>query len=424
MTIDKYKDFPTDHDGHCFRNSSHNPASAEYFLAAEAANDLLLDEVGQYRGDDIAIFCRKVSADNDTRAPKNTIQEQANIIGEAADGIAEHIPDKGHTIKNVNNGFYNARDKNPSMGGAQCVSNVRIKTMHTDLRRALDTCIAAGNTEAAQCECLKQMYATVPHHSGDHSQCFQPKYCSYLQVKNENPSWTEEQLETEALNRTKRHGHYMSIGLKARTILEDVVKAMFNEKSIERIASNGCSNASEAMFGTIAMYSEGKRLNLDQTDAWKAMAELAVCVTGKGNKEKTHRQLSELLGIELTSAEIESMLKQAKRCEEDRKRLNGEDAKKQRMRTSLMRASVMGKEAAKKTSYRRAQVPLGESAKSSVKKKKSTTVRKCGICRQPGHTAPQCTLPRSTKRLKNPIEWNVNAPTPKKPRKAIKLIEW
>ncbi len=140
-------------------------------------------------------------------------------------------------------------------------------------------------------------------------------------------------------------------------------------------------------------------------------------------QEKTHRQLSEILGIELTSAEIEIILKQAKRCEQDRKRLNGEDAKNQRMRTSLMRAAVMGKEAAKKTSYRRAQVPLGESAKSSVKKK-STTVRKCSICRQPGHTARQCTLPRSTKRLKNPIEWDVNVPTPKKPRKAIKLIEW
>ena len=93
------------------------------------------------------------------------------------------------------------------------------------------------------------------------------------------------------------------------------------------------------------------------------------------------------------------MLKQAKRCEQDRKRLIGEDAKNQRMRTSMTRATVMGKEAAKKTSYRRGQVPLSESAKSSVKKK-STTVRKCGICRQPGHTAWQCTLPRSTKKLK------------------------
>jgi len=356
VTIDQYSQFSSDHKGHCFRNSNINPASAEYHLAADAARDLLLDEAGEYRGDELAIFCRRISADNDTRAPKNAIQEQVNIIGKAAEDKGEHNPDQGHTVKNANNKFYKTRDQNPSMGGARCVSNVRIKSFHTDLRKAIVECTNEGNNAAAQAKCLKQMYATIPHHSGDHSQCFQEKCCTYLKVKNANPAWTEEEVETEAAMRSLRHrGEYMSIGMKARKILEDVVKSMFNEKSIGRIAAGGCSNASEALFGTIVMFSEGKRLNLDQTDGWKAMAELAVCITGQGNRDKTHRQLSALLGIELTAAEIASLEKQAKKNEQDRKRLNGESAKNQRTKTSLMRAKVMGKDSSKKESYRSAQ---------------------------------------------------------------------
>jgi hypothetical protein len=63
---------------------------------------LLLDDEGEYLGDDIAIFMGKVAADSDTRAPKAGICEQAHIIGDAAEGLGDHDPDIGHVQKDQN----------------------------------------------------------------------------------------------------------------------------------------------------------------------------------------------------------------------------------------------------------------------------------------------------------------------------------
>jgi hypothetical protein len=45
-----------EHEGICYRNSKHNPASAEEYQAADIARMLLLDDEGEYLGDDVAIF--------------------------------------------------------------------------------------------------------------------------------------------------------------------------------------------------------------------------------------------------------------------------------------------------------------------------------------------------------------------------------
>lgn len=90
VTIDQYSNFSMEHEGICYRNSKHNPASAEEYQAADIARMLLLDDEGEYLGDDVAIFMGKVAADNDTRAPKAAIREQAHIIGDAAEGLGDH----------------------------------------------------------------------------------------------------------------------------------------------------------------------------------------------------------------------------------------------------------------------------------------------------------------------------------------------
>ena len=51
------------------------------------------------------------------------------------------------------------------------------------------------------------------------------------------------------------------------------------------------------------MFSEGKRINVDHTDIWKTMLELSSCVTGNGNIEQTYIELSDHLGIPVTSVE-------------------------------------------------------------------------------------------------------------------------
>ena len=45
-----------------------------------------------------------------------------------------------------------------------------------------------------------------------------------------------------------------------------VLMKRFNLESIDRIADMACSNSAEGFWGMVTKFSEGKRLNLDQTD--------------------------------------------------------------------------------------------------------------------------------------------------------------
>jgi hypothetical protein len=119
-------------------------------------------------------------------------------------------------------------------------------------------------------------------------------------------------------------------------------------------------------------------------------------------------------------------LKQAtKKTEKDSIRSDGENARNQRTKSALLRTSTMGKESAKKTRHKSSKVPLSESA--TVSKKNKTSVRKCGTCRQPGHTAATCSMPKMTKRkVDKLLNWDdeaLDAPVSKKV-KAVKLFDW
>jgi len=368
----------------------------------------LLNEDGTYRGDDTAVFLGRISADNDTKSPNNFIREQANIIGDAADGKAEHDPDYGHVQKGVNNGMFHIREQNPSFKGARCLSNVRIKSMHSDFRKPIKQYKEEGiGNNDARSKCLRQIESVVYHHAGDHSKCFQAQYCTFIEVKNQHPAWTEEEIQTEAANRSKRHGgKSMSMGKKAIVTLSEFIAKTFNEKSIDRIARCGNSNASEAFWGSVIEFSEGKRKNLDQADTWASMLRLAVCNAGEGNRVKTHMETSTLLGTQVTAVERVQMKKAESKSAKDRVRNNGEDAKNQRSRSVLLRASTMGKESSKKTRHKSGKVPLSQSAKVSKHENKQPAIRKCGICRQPGHTATTCSMPKPTKRKADLMDWD------------------
>ena len=80
------------HDGICNKCGTHGPANSEEPMAKDAAKDLLLDKNGNYCGDHRACFLDKIGADNDTRATKNFIKVQNEIIGDAADDMkAYHV---------------------------------------------------------------------------------------------------------------------------------------------------------------------------------------------------------------------------------------------------------------------------------------------------------------------------------------------
>jgi hypothetical protein len=185
------------------------------------------------------------------------------------------------------------------------------------------------------------------------------------------------------------------------------------------------SNASEGFFSIITQYSEGKRLNLDQTDLWKNMCELTACNAGPGNKRKTHEEISGLLCIPVSPIESVRYDKMEKTQSKDRIRSLGNKVKRTRTRASLTNAAAMWKEASKSTRYKNSKVPTKESA--AVKKQRS-----CSKCHQIGHTPGSCNMPKLNKRTISYVDWNVNEESvlsrlAKRPRVIIPnvdLLEW
>ena len=94
------------HEGVHYKNSNLNPASVEESQSKMVSRLLLLDNLGNYIGNEVAIFGINISADNDTRAPSSFIWEQNQIIGDAADGLADYSPDRGHVMKCNNNALF------------------------------------------------------------------------------------------------------------------------------------------------------------------------------------------------------------------------------------------------------------------------------------------------------------------------------
>ena len=162
---------------------------------------------GGYVGDDTAIFAKVVTSDNDTRAPFSIIREQNDIIGSNANNVAEHLPDKGHVMKCQNNAMFKIRQEDKSYSGVNLLSNLRIKSLVSDIKEVVDDYEKNGYGEdIAREACIKQLETIVTHQCGDHTHCKHEKRCSYLKVKNAHPDWSEDEIAEEAALTSSRQG--------------------------------------------------------------------------------------------------------------------------------------------------------------------------------------------------------------------------
>ena len=130
---------------------------------------------------------------------------QNEIIGEAADVLTEHSPDKVHVMKYSNNDFFKLRDEDRSFNGVNCLSNLRIKGLNSDIKKVVDDykTNGYGNPEAMEA-CLGQLDAIVLHQCGNHDECKHGKWCTYLKVKTENLRWRAREIALEAANVSNR----------------------------------------------------------------------------------------------------------------------------------------------------------------------------------------------------------------------------
>lgn len=379
------------HDGKCTRSASYGPGSAEEHQAGDSGKRLLLDASGKYHGDDVAIFVDQVVADNDTRGPDNFIATQAEIIGPNADGIADHLPDIGHVIKLISNSLYKVRAVDPSFSGKDLLEPPRIRAMMADLRRALSKYSGHIGVEIERKECIKIINAIVPHHCGDHSAC-NISVCKFLQIKKECAGWTDQQVKEEHAKGSRFKGRYMALSTRGTAVLQEIFLSRFKEGNVDRVAKLCSSNDCENFFGRVAKLSEGKRLNLENSDLWKSMVLLAAASCG--HEEATKFGIAEKLGLRPNSVQKKASAqidKKRKRNHEESSSQKGKDRRKVAKMTQDVRR---GKSDQKGKRHISGKVPLTDSAKTTAKKEKAARrPRPCPNCGDPAHTKSACTMP-------------------------------
>ena len=138
-------------------------------------------------GPEEACFTDQLVTDGDTRGCKKIIERQCELLGELVRGIAEHIPDIGHFIKTISNGFYKYKTDFKEYSGVGCLTPVRIKTISSDISRHLrmykiDRDKPNAIPEVEKKKCLDNLESVVHHHCGNHKLC-SLDWCKYKQIE-------------------------------------------------------------------------------------------------------------------------------------------------------------------------------------------------------------------------------------------------
>ena len=97
------------------------------------------------------------------------LQIQRNIIDDAANGIDEHYSDLGHIIKDTNNDLFKTRTNNLSLNSKFCLTNFRIKSIHTDIRGTIQDYNKKLGDHGARQVHIDQLSCIIPRHCGDHT---------------------------------------------------------------------------------------------------------------------------------------------------------------------------------------------------------------------------------------------------------------
>ena len=411
FTVEDLSRFSLQHEGQCFRKSNYSSAGAEEYEGAKAGQGLLMNSQGEIRDASTCVFVDQLIADNDTSGPNNFIARQHAILGSVVDNKAEHFPDIGHTVKNSSNEMYKLRDKDTSFRGKNCLSNTRIKSISSDITKAVKDYNPYVGDEVKRKECLDQLRTIIRHHCNDHSLCKQEKFCSHLKVQNEHPTWSKKEIEAEAIKRSKRHKTHMDLSSEGIYVLEKIINKRFNEKTIDKIAKLGSSNHCEGFWSELVKLSEGKRLGGCGTDLWFSMLQLCYCMNGQGHKEQSREELSKLLGLFVTDTENKAHALSAKIREKNKVRHGSEKGKMRRQRSKMTAAHRQQKDAkSRKKHHKSDKVPLTKSSKMQAKY--------CKKCGQTGHNTRSCVVLPDTKQRFTPFVWDgILGSTPYMPRK-------
>ncbi|EJK58916.1 hypothetical protein THAOC_20921 [Thalassiosira oceanica] len=432
------------HEGRCYRNTALSPAQAEESALEELAETLLIDpQTNKFRSNEEAILALQVVTDGDTKGSKRFINKQVSLVPCFA-GKAEQIPDIGHFIKAINNGFYKLKETCPELGGAKLLDAARIKVICSDVNKNIRQYggkVAELDKELADYQerkenlrnaALNDIDAIGPHHCGDHSSC--GDQCKYKEIENsyiskykESPPAGKEGLNAE--NKEDRaeivklyeadiksdyakvarfRGATMSMSKAGQAKVNKVISQRLDKSNIDRVSETLSSNDCEGYFNMLTKFSQGKRINLDQTDSWQCFGMLAA---GRKSNDRFEDEVHSLAGMK--SMYVRDV--QVDRC------LRIKDKKRARQQTDVYKDRKKVKQMAKLQDSQKSLTLPGRhksnklNAKDNCKsapekpqkkrKKRRTKCKNCnclhdGECPWPAGVNPDSVKPKSKTQLK------------------------
>jgi hypothetical protein len=401
-----YSSFNLKHEGTCYRKTTYTSAAAEEFEQEKAGAALLLDNSGNRRGSDTAIFAKIVISDNDTRGPNRLMRKQRDIIGPNAassvDAQAVCHPDLNHHIKNASNNFHATAVNDKSFKGKYALNSVRIRTISSDITKVIKQYKPYVGDQVHRHKCLDQLAAIIRHHCGDHTRCKNPMFCTYLQCKDEHPLLTPAELDDKYASNSKRNeGKYMNLTSNGIITLENIISKRFNIKNIDSIANCASSNACEGYFGQLTKFTEGKRLQGNGTDFYQTALETTFCNNNGKDVERTKVELSEQLSLTVTPVETAAHAIINRKRKRDYDRLNSDLGRSRRMRKKLFTAHRIDKDANKSKHHKSEKVKVQPAVP------KNTKEPCCSNCKIMGHTKRQCIYPpKPVKSTGELINWH------------------
>ena len=349
-----------------------------------------------------------------TVSPKKFIEAQAEIVGPAADGVAERIPDIGHFIKTVSNGLYKLASEDPTLKGKDLLEPSRIKMISSDLAahlrnyhaQSIGLALSPGTSNsdeidakrtAAQMYCLECIDSLIPHHCGNHELC-KVENCLYRKTER------SVQAETYALGelvlpesdfRRKVSEKYselarfkrkqLSLNAQAIRKVSKVITSRVNKTNVDRLAKSMSSNSCENFFGQLTKHTEGKRKHLASS-----LEVIVLFVAGMRSDPDICTKILTFAGASQSSVirdKRRARIQAVKQRSAARKK--SPEYKARCMYSKNLKLLQVGKDAKSTTRHKSEKMAptdnVRDTAAIATKKQK-----KCGNCGLTGHTKVQC----------------------------------
>jgi hypothetical protein len=266
--------------------------------------------------------------------------------------------------------------------------------------------------------CLERIKNIVPHHCGNHQKC-DVAHCGYLKIKMKlkanhkrtGEAFTREDIDKRYAKESRFQGKYMSMDDASMEKVTKAITSRIDSSNVDRIARVMSSNLCENYFSVMVKFSQGKRLNLGQSNSWAVLAHF---VAGLRSNPDFSTQVMERFGINKSDVRIKVQTQFAKRREYWKEWKQSDKYREQRHIRKVVSSAIMGKEAAKSSAHRSGKLnPKDACQAGSLTGQRGKNKRTCSNCHEPGHTVENCMEPhyklpkpngRQKKKVKTTVE--------------------